>query len=221
MKTKIIIVLFAALFLYGCPGGMDSGTGISLSNNSIVVNQGSTVVVNITIGTAPYSVSTGNSSIATASISGSTVRVVGVSPGNTIIGVTGGNGSAAYISVAVVGSSDPDAAFKADAALRFEGAGGATIRESDATHLFYADKGGLFSSTKNKVGYATRSGSVYYFVEWTGDASVGSKSSPSLRTQGGTSSLYSLDVVQYKDGKLWIKYKQTSGSAEGRVVQNW
>ena len=112
-------------------------------------------------------------------------------------------------------------AFKASTTLRFEGAGNATVKNTDAKYLFYADRGGLFSSTKNKVGYASRDGSSYYFVEWSGDANVGTKSSPSLRTQSGTVNLHALEVVKSEGGLIWILYKQTASSDEGKVVQKW
>ena len=116
---------------------------------------------------------------------------------------------------------DPYQAFKANNTLRFEGAGMATVKNTDAQHLFYSDKGGLFSSTKNKVGYTSRNGSQYYFVEWNGDATLGTKSNPTLRTQSGVVNLQSLQIIQSKGGVLWIVYKQTASSAEGKVVQKW
>ena len=69
------------------------------------------------------------------------------------------------------------------------------------------------------MGYGTRDGSTYYFVEWTGDWNIGTKTSPTLRTQTGTATLQSLQIVQSQGGVVWIVYKQTATSAEGRVVQ--
>ena len=105
-----------------------------------------------------------------------------------------------------------------DSTLRSEGAGNATIKLTDGTHLFYVDKGELFSSTKNKMGYSSRDGVTYYFVEWNGDFSVGSKSGATLRTQSGTVTLQSLQVVQSEGGIVWVKYKQTASSTEGRIA---
>jgi len=104
---------------------------------------------------------------------------------------------------------------------RFEGAGKTTIINTDASYIFYSDKGGLFSSSKNKVGYSSRDGSSFCFVEWSGDYYVGSKSSPTLRTQNGEVSLQYLEVVQYQGGTIWIVYKQSATSSEGKIVQKW
>jgi len=86
--------------------------------------------------------------------------------------------------------------------------------------MFISDKGGLFSSAKNRVGYSSYDGATYYYVEWTGDAAVGTKSAPTLRTQTGTVNLQSLQVIKAEAGVIWIMCKLTSG-AEVRCVGKW
>jgi len=117
--------------------------------------------------------------------------------------------------------SNPLNQFLNDATPRFEGAGNATIKNSDATHLFYADKGNLVASSKNKIGYAARDGLSFYFIEWSGDAGVGVKSDPTFRSQNGAVPLSSLEVVKNKDGVIWIVYQHSATSPEGRIVQKW
>ena len=112
------------------------------------------------------------------------------------------------------------AAFKADAAERFEGAGNSNLKNTDATHLFYADRGVLFSSPKSKLGYVPRNSQSFYFIEWDGDFSPGTKSNPSLRTPSGVVSMHSLEIIKAENTKVWIVYKQTATSPEGRIVQN-
>lgn len=104
-----------------------------------------------------------------------------------------------------------------DATLRCEGAGKATIRFTDGNYLFYVDRGELFSSTKNKMGYSTRDGATYCFVEWNGDFSVGAKSGATLRTQSSTVTLETLKVVKSVGGIVWVAYTQNS-TAEGRII---
>ena len=105
-----------------------------------------------------------------------------------------------------------------NATLRCEGAGMGTIKFTDGRYLFYVDRGELFNSTRNKMGYASRDGATYYFVEWNGDFSVGSKSGAILRTQLGTVSLLSLEVAKSQGGIVWVAYKQDATSVEGHMV---
>jgi len=111
--------------------------------------------------------------------------------------------------------------FLKDYTPRFEEAGSSAQRNSDATKLFYMDKGILFSSSKYKTGYASRDGSSFYFVEWSGGLSVGEKSNPSLRTQSGEVPLAYVKIHKAEGGIIWLTYKQSENSSEGIIVQKW
>ena len=217
MKTIIKATLAACIILLsGCSG--DTATApapvpVQLSQSAVSLEAGQTVEINISKGTPPFTVSVSDPSVASATISGNKVTITCISAGTAIIRVTGSDKEVASISVTV--------AAKADATPRFELPGGSIIKNTDAAYLFYSDKGNLFSSTKYKLGYSPRDGKIYYFVEWNRNdgTGVGTKSGASLRTQTGTVTLYSLDVLKYEGGVIWVTYKQTASSSEGRIVQ--
>ena len=238
-KFRFLYALVISMILVGCPpdpipvtvkvnaqsGVITAGTAGSatfaitttgVDNGKTVTVQWFTTSAGTTATTAPagITVTVGNVSNNKATITMSTTAAV--TAGSRYFKVTIDGVKSGVITFTV---ADLYASFKADATLRFEGAGNAIVRNMDATHLFYVDKGGLFSSNKNKVGYGARDGSTYYFVEWTGDWSIGTKTSPTLRTQTGTATLQSLQILQSQGGIVWIVYKQTATSAEGRVVQ--
>ena len=190
------------------------------SSSSLSVEEGKTAEVLITAGKPPFNVSSSQPSIAEAAlIDGNKFTVAGISAGTAAITVKGDDGGTATLAVSV--SADPYKAFKADASPRFEGAGQPAVKLTDAVHLFYSDRGELFSSAKSKAGYSTRDGAAYYFVEWEGDDAVGEKTGASLRTQSGTTALQSLRIIKSEEGAIWIVYKQTESSTEGRAALKW
>ncbi|MDR1154946.1 MAG: hypothetical protein LBL04_09540, partial [Bacteroidales bacterium] len=79
----------------------------------------------------------------------------------------------------------------------------------------------LFSSTRNKFGYASRDGTAFYFIEWEGDAAAGAKTNASIRNSSGGANLQTLQIIQSEDNRVWIVYKENADSEEGRVVQKW
>ena len=221
MKNNIktlIATLIVCVLITGCPPGPDGPITPGLSQSSVTIEEGKTAEVTITKGIPPYNV-TVSSSIATATVSDHKITIKAISAGSAKITVQGADLGSSTINLTI--TADPYKAFKADATLRFEGAGITTVKNIDAKQLFYSDKGGLYASTKNKLGYASVDGSSYYFVEWSGDAGVGNKTNPSLRTQNGEVALQSLQIVKSEGGALWVVYKQNASSAEGRIVQKW
>lgn len=212
-----------ALSAASCGGGADEPEILPVtpqfSQSSVTVEEGETVEVTVTKGVPAYTAASSSTSVATVTVSGSRITVTGVSAGTAAIQVKGSDNGSASFTVTV--NADPYKAFKADATLRFEGAGQATVKNTEGKHVFYADKGVILSSAKNKLGYASRDGKTFYFIEWEGDGSAGAKTNASLRTLSGVIALQSLQVIKSEGGILWITYKEKSDSAEGRVVQKW
>ena len=115
---------------------------------------------------------------------------------------------------------DAYAAFKADATSRWES--GTTVLKSEEAHsyVFVSDAGGsLFSSAKYKIGRIWNEGSNYELIEFSGTPAVGKPSDPSIRKPSGSVALYSLEILKVEGVKLWLVYKETASSAEGRIVQ--
>ena len=110
-------------------------------------------------------------------------------------------------------------AFKSDATPRWEN--GITVEKNEGSqYTFVIDKGGnLFSSANYKVGRSWAGGDNYEFIEFAGAPAVGKPSGAFIRKPSGTADLNSLEIVKIEDGKLWIVFKETAGSAERRIVQ--
>ena len=110
--------------------------------------------------------------------------------------------------------------FKADATPRWEN--GTTVENSgESAYTFVIDTGGnLFASAKYKTGrILSADGSSYEFIEFTGAPAVGSPAEPTIRKQSAVTDLYSLEIVKIEGSKLWIVFRETSTSAERKVVQ--
>ena len=109
--------------------------------------------------------------------------------------------------------------FKADATPRWE-SGATTLKNEDGSYIFIIDNGSnILESTRYKTGRMSSDGSSYEFIEFSGTPSVGSPSGAIIRTQSGTLTPHSLEIVKAEGGKLWIVYKETANAPEKRVVQ--
>lgn len=220
MKNILKCWMFVATLLVTACNGDDPDPiqpiAISFSQASITIEEGKTGEVTITSGVAPYAVSPANATVATARVNGNTITITAIAAGSTQIRVVGKDGGSGTVSLTV--SADPLKAFKADATLRWE-LSTQTIKNTDSKHLFYKDLGKLLSSSKSKLGYGDRNGSVFVFVEWEGAVSLGAKQNATLRTESGVVPLSTLDIVQLKDGLIWLIAKE--GSKEIRIVQKW
>lgn len=116
---------------------------------------------------------------------------------------------------------DPYEEFKADNTLRFERTGIDVIYNAQSDLLFYKDDGGLFSSTRQKIGYGAWDASSFYLVEWVGGPEEGAKISAAVRTRTGAQDIHSLSVVKYDGGVVWVVYKTAEAAAEEFAVQQW
>ena len=110
-------------------------------------------------------------------------------------------------------------AFKSDATPRWEN--GTTVEKNDESQYnFVIDKGGnLFSSANFKVGRSWLGGDNYEFIEFSGAPVVGKPSGAFIRKPSGTVDISSLEIVKIEGAKLWIVFKETSSSAERKIVQ--
>jgi len=225
MNTKGKIgLLISLLLLIGCGGKDPIELPITpeFSQSHVTLEESKMVEVMILAGTPSYVVISAAPTIATATVSGSKISISGVKAGTTTLTVTGSDQGKANIAVTVTPLPviDPYESFKADGALRFEMPGIPIIKNVNASHLFYVDRGLLFSSAKSKLGYASRDGTAFAFFEWNGDATIGTKSNPSLR-QGTTSvPLKSLEILKVEGKKLWI-LATTTDEKNCFIVQEW
>jgi hypothetical protein len=115
---------------------------------------------------------------------------------------------------------DAYAEFKANAAPRWEN--GSTIEPSDASAgTFIIDTGGnLFESAKYKTGrILSPDGSDYEFIEFSGAATAGKPTEPTIRKPSGIAPLHSLEILKVDGSKLWIVFKETATGTERRMVQ--
>ncbi|MDR0540745.1 MAG: hypothetical protein LBH19_00875 [Dysgonamonadaceae bacterium] len=80
-----------------------AATAPVLSAQSVEVEIDQTATVTISEGTAPFAVSSSNSAIATANISGNTITVKGVADGTSLVTVTGADNATASFAVDVNG----------------------------------------------------------------------------------------------------------------------
>ena len=110
-------------------------------------------------------------------------------------------------------------AFKSDATPRWEN--GTTVEKNEGSqYTFVIDKSGnLFSSANFKVGRSWSGGDNYEFIEFSGAPVVGKPSGAFIRKPSGTVDISSLEIVKIEGAKLWIVFKETSSSAERKIVQ--
>lgn len=220
MKNYIIIFLFIYI-LTGCSSDDSDKLPVTpeLSSTEITVEEGRTTQVEIIKGEAPFTVQSSDKTIATVSVNGNTITVEGIMKGTVSIKVTGKDQGEAKINVTVKEDRYKD--FISDATLRYERAGMAVIKNTDGDYLFYRDRGILFGSEKNKLGYGKRDGSSYFILEWEGDNSIGEKSNPSIRDVLGVTAIDKIEIIKADNGILWIVFKEKTDSAESRLVQKF
>jgi hypothetical protein len=180
----------------------------SLSPSTVTVEEEKAVEVTVSGGKSPYTASISPAGVAALSLSGNKLSVTGVKAGSAVATVKGSDGGSATLQVTVTAKPDPLAAFKADAALRWELPDGTVIRDGNTAFVFIADANKLFSSAQNKWGYASLSGMSFRLIEWG--------ASPAMRTETGTTAVTDFQTVKEESGKVWITFK-ASGTAH-RVV---
>ena len=99
MKKKFLFHAFAAIMMSICSFGFTScdnddepnGNALKFSPEKVEVAPNKSITVSINGGTAPFTVTSSDTKIATASVSGTTITVAGVKNGNTIINVVDKN----------------------------------------------------------------------------------------------------------------------------------
>ena len=191
-----------------------------LSLAYISLEEGEAKEVTVSGGTPGYTAKSSSPSTVVVSITGNKVIVIGKTPGTASIVVTGADGGLSSFAVTVL-TADVYKAFKADVSLRFEETGEAVVKLEDAQTLFYEDQeNNILGSSKTKVGYASRDGRNFLFLEWEGGMPTGMKSGATLRTPTGVINLQSLQVLKNEGNLVWIIYKST-GSQESRIVQKY
>jgi hypothetical protein len=227
-KISVIILVVVSIFSAGCDkkDETEAPQTPTLSETSLTLEEGESKEVTVSNGVSPYSASISPLGIAGTAINGSRLIITGVKPGNAIATVHGSDGGKASVFITVVEKTvDVYSEFKADATLRIKLTNGTTVYNlplagESSPYIFYRDKGNeLFSSAKTKIGYARRDASTFFFLEWDGDISLGTKSAPTIRTETGLESLNSIEIVQVKDMMIWIVWN--SGLASGQMVQRW
>ena len=115
---------------------------------------------------------------------------------------------------------DPYVSFKSDATPRWE-FNNIVENSEETSYTYITDTGGsLFSSARYKTGrILSADGSDYEFIEFSGAPAVGMPEDANIRKPSGVTSLYSLEILKIESGKLWMVFKETTTSAERRVVQ--
>jgi hypothetical protein len=128
-------------------------------------------------------------------ISDTKFTLTALSVGNETLTIKGSDRGETQLSVTI--SPDPDKAFKEDATVRIEVNGNVSTLD----HTFVVDKGGsLLGSSQVKVG-STLDGNTYTLIGW--DPGEGRRN-PKLYTQEVVIPLSNLQMLQEKDGKIWL-----------------
>jgi len=229
IKIRLLLGLVALVTIVGCHKDPDPEpipqppvTVVipKLSVASVTVEEGKTATANVTEGKTPFTVTVANPSLATATVNGGQITFSGLVAGQTtftVKGSDGGTSAAIPLTVTAADPPDPNAEFKADGEIRWV-VGSETLQN----RMFYKDEGGqLLSSTKNKIGWATTDAVTYEFIEFVGSPAIGALNSPSVRSQSGVITPIKAEVVQIKDGKVWIVLKETASSPEKWICAYW
>lgn len=99
-STAVILITFIALFT-SCKKDKDFVADLTLEKTAVEVFVNETVEVKISSGNNGYSVGSSAEAIATAEISGETVKISGKAKGTTTVTVKDGSGKTAVINVTV------------------------------------------------------------------------------------------------------------------------
>jgi hypothetical protein len=228
-KIKLNLWVLIVLIMIGCkkdpdPEPFPAVITPELAVTKVMVKVYEVVDITITKGKSPFRVTVANSLLATAYIDGSHVVIEGRAIGTTTFTVKGSDGgTTAAIPLTVTAAdppADPYAAFKENATLRIEN--GLKVRNNlNSDSVFYRDQGKLFSSEKVKIGWATSDGISYELIEFTGTPAVGVPTGATIRNQSGVITPHTIEILKVAEGKVWIVFKKTSGSAEEKWVQYW
>ncbi|MDR0607855.1 MAG: hypothetical protein LBG52_06000 [Candidatus Peribacteria bacterium] len=150
--------------------------------------------ITISGGVAPYTIQPANETVEVTFTSETKVRLRALLAGNVTLTIKGKDNGETQLVVSV--SEDPNKAFKEDATVRVE-KNGTVFTPLD--HTFVVDKGGyLLGSSQIKVG-CTLDGNIFNLIGWDPGYQ-----NPRLYTQEGMVPLSNLQVLQERDGKIWL-----------------
>ena len=214
-KSRTILFIAAFCLLVGCSGKDPDPEPAPLPQNPVLNHTslnlqegGTSAEILISGGVPPYTITASGSAAQVNKLSNTTFTVTGVSAGSAVVTVRGSDSGESTLSVTI--SANPYKAFLADATIRLE-AGGQVWTDFD--HIFGIDRGRLFGSTQTKVGYSLPNGNLFEYIGWDG----ANYANPRFYTAAGTSPIATLQVLQVKDGKIWIAWKVASDSPENRI----
>ena len=106
---RLLMVFVSLLSLVGCGGG-GAGSAVVVAKlfwsapSAVTVAIGASPTYTIGGGVAPYLVSSSSAGVATASVSGTTLTINGVSQGSALITVTDSTGSSSLSTTVTIGS---------------------------------------------------------------------------------------------------------------------
>ncbi|MDR0650813.1 MAG: hypothetical protein LBG59_05435 [Candidatus Peribacteria bacterium] len=169
---------------------------LSCGTSLTIVEGETSAEITISNGIAPYTTVQQSNRLQVTFISDTKFTLTALSVGNEILTIKGSDRGETQLSVVI--SPDPDKAFKEDATVRVE-KNGTVFTPLD--HTFVVDKGGsLLGSSQVKVG-STLDGNTYTLIGW--DPGEGHRN-PKLYTQEGVIPLSNLQMLQEKEGKIWL-----------------
>lgn len=102
-QISLVLAACLAVAFTGCKEEENAATAPELSAQSVEVELEGTATVTITAGTAPFTATSSNTAIATASVNGNTVSVKGIADGTALVTVTGADNASSSFAVAVNG----------------------------------------------------------------------------------------------------------------------
>lgn len=199
---KTIIMVLGCVFVMASCSDDDDETlaELTLDKTTIEVLEDATVTVTVQTGNGGYEATPAVITTATATVSGNTIAVTGVSEGETTIAVKDGKGKTASIKVSVVSKHTiPSAA-------QF-------VWDGTKTELDVANNWGLTIYT-NRIAVTNVVDKKQYILTWTGDLSKGDKTGGQLQIVGSSPAvtLSSFEVVKSESNTYYIAFEGSSKS---------
>ncbi len=171
---------------------------LKLDKTSIEVVEEATVTITIQTGNGGYTATPASTSVATASVSGTTITVTGVTEGSTTIAIVDEKGKTASVTVSVVSK------YTVPTSAQFVWDGAKTDFET-------TNNWGLAIYT-NRLAITNLIDKKQYILSWTGDLSKGDKTGGKLQVVGSGDpiTLTIFRVVKSESNTYYIAFQNNS-----------
>jgi hypothetical protein len=188
---NLFIIVSCILVLASC-NKEDDEVALTLEKTTIELIVGESGTVKIATGNGGYVLTNSSAATATTVLSGSTISITGVKEGDATLTVKDKTGRTVVLTITVIPSAS-------------------VFMWNDTKILLDQVNGWGYTVFSNRVAVTSIATKAQYLLSWTGDMTVGDKTSGKLQVVGSTAvTLTSLKVVKAESNTYYLTFEGDS-----------